>query len=63
MVVVIAGSPRVLDTESCVVADEPWIWGDARENVKDKFVRQFEDYENGIEQVNDRSKSRCKSSY
>ena len=54
--VVVADPPRILDAESCVVADEPRVWGDAREDVKDKFVRQFEDCENGTERVKDRSK-------
>ena len=49
MMVIIADPPRILNTESCVVADEPRVRGDAREDVKDKFVRQFEDCENGIE--------------
>ena len=51
MMVIIADPPRVQDTESCVVADEPRVRGDTREDVEDKFVRQLEDCENRIEQV------------
>ena len=63
MVVVVADPPRILDTESRVVADEPRIWGDVRENAKDEFVRQFEDCENGIEKVNILSRNQYKNSY
>ena len=63
MVIIIADPPCILDTESCVVADEPRVWGDAREDVEDKFIGQFEDCENGIEQVSVQSRDRRVNSY
>lgn len=41
--------PAVLNPELCVVSGEAWVWGDARENGKDKLVREFENCENGME--------------
>ena len=42
----------LLTTPSMVprmTTDESWIWGDVRENGKNKLVWEFEDCENGIE--------------
>jgi len=38
---VIADHHTVLEAESYIVAGKPRIWGDERENVEDKFVREF----------------------
>ena len=56
MVVITADPPSILNTEPWIAVSEPWIWSDVRKNGEDKFIRQFENYENGTERVSIRSK-------
>ena len=44
---VITAVPAIWNTESGIVTSEPRVWGDVRENGKDKLVRKFENCENG----------------
>jgi len=46
----------ILSAESCIVTSESRLWGDVRENRKDKFVWELEDCKNGMEQISVRSK-------
>ena len=55
MVVVTADPPSVLNTEPWIATSEPWVWSDVRKDGKDKFVGQFENYENGMERISIRS--------
>ena len=55
---VIVDLQNILSAESCITADELWVWGDIGEDRKDKFVRKLENCEEGIEKVNIRSKER-----
>ena len=36
-------------TEPCVGTGEPWVWGDVREDRKDKFIWKFENYKSEME--------------
>ena len=47
VMMVIVAVHTIRDTESCIVTDEPRVWGDVRDNRKDKLVRKFENCENG----------------
>jgi len=42
---VIVDDHGVLKTEPCIETGELWLWGDARDNGKDKLVWEFEDCE------------------
>ena len=46
---VIVDRQFILNTEPCVVTDE--LWGDVRENGKDKLVREFENCESEIKRM------------
>ena len=48
---VIVDRPMVLNTESCVVAAERWVWRDVGENGKDEFVWEFENCETGRDRL------------
>ena len=41
--------PLIRKTPTCMVSGKPWIWGDTREDVKNKFIREFENCKNGTE--------------
>ena len=47
----------VLKTEPSIVTGELRFWGNKRENVEDNFVRKLENWENGMGEVNVRSKA------
>ena len=51
---VIVDPQFILNAKPCVVTDE--IWGDVREDGKDKLVREFENCESGMEQISVRSR-------
>ena len=46
--VVVTDSPHMPNTKSRIVTGELRVWGDVRENGKDKFVWEFENCENGL---------------
>jgi len=41
----------ILDAEPYVVNSELWVWRDVGENGMNELVWEFENYENGAEQV------------
>ena len=53
---VIADPHTIRNMEPWVVTDEPWVWGDVREDGQDELVREFENCESAMEQVDVRSK-------
>ena len=46
---VIADPHTIRNMEPWVVTEEPWVWGDVREDGKDKLIRKFENYESEME--------------
>lgn len=48
--------PPMSNAEPCIVTGELWVLGDVGEDAKYELVWEFEDCENGIEEVSIRSK-------
>ena len=53
---VVVDLQNILNTESCIMADESRVRGDVREDRKEEFVRELENYKKGMRWISFRSK-------